>query len=271
MPAAVAVHVESSSTMPPTPFDFPANAQRWQDRSTCKDMGALIFDEEESLETNIASIIRYLAQRSWFGPRSTNQRNLGTSSSIGYVHSSNLSSVEEGARTNLASLRLKGSGRSFHVNGSTNFKIGMEYSAPWRPFVFEALKESFEAEADILVADCSEDVMPRFEAQMRSNREIECLRLAADLLAVGIQSIRQRLDINRTELDLYGTHVHHMVAAGGEIPWKYPGTIKVNPLHSYEIPGRTEVRPGDMVIVSTSGVFEGQYASCCRAFYLKVT
>ena len=105
---------------------------------------------------------------------------------------------------------------------------------------------------------------------MRSRREIECLRCAANVLAVGIDSIRRRLDVNRTELDLYGTHVHHMVASGGEIPWKYPGTIKVNPLQSYEIPGRTEVRPGDMVFVSTSGVFEGQYASACRAFYLQV-
>jgi hypothetical protein len=229
LPAAVAVHVGSSSTLPPLAFDVAHNKLRWEQTSTCSEQdGAWVIPGEDSLHADaldhgMCSIMQELFKKRWLD-----------------------------------------------ASSAKKVKLGIEFSAVWRPSVFSRLKDVFQSQGNSVVFNCSADAMPRFEAQMRSKREIEYLRLAANVLAVGMHATRQRLDINRTELDLYGTHVHQMVIAGGEIPWKSPGTIKVNPLQAYEIPGRTEVRPGDMVFVSSSGVFEGQYVSACRAFYLQV-
>ena len=71
LPAAVAVHVGSSSTLPPVAFDQPANMQRWLETSTCSEqVGAWVFEENDSLNSEnlsraIASVMHELLQKRW--------------------------------------------------------------------------------------------------------------------------------------------------------------------------------------------------------------
>jgi len=135
-----------------------------------------------------------------------------------------------------------------------------------RPQVLLALQQAFEQWGiTVVVSPSCYDLI----RQVKTRREVDSLRVAADLLIHGVSAVRDRIDINHTELDLYATGVHKMVSLGGGVPWRRPGTILVSPTGEHKVPSRNWIRPGDLILVNMSGVHDEERVNCTRAFYLQ--
>jgi Xaa-Pro aminopeptidase len=100
---------------------------------------------------------------------------------------------------------------------------------------------------------------------IKSERELECVRTAQRMADLGMTAARAALQPGVTELDVYAEIVHAMAKAGSENPAITVGAGEGSAA-VHALPSRRKIRPGDLVNIDICGVNNRYHATLARTF-----